>query len=308
MGRLAFVFSGQGAQRAGMGHSFYESDPAVRALFDQAEAERPGTRAQCFSGTDEELKLTENTQPCLYLADLAAALAMQNIGLHPDAVAGFSLGEIPALAFAGAYTPGVGFQVASLRGRFMAEAAREKPAGMLAVLRLDDAAVEAVCAEIPLAWPVNYNAPGQVVVSCAEESLSALREAIKKAGGRAVPLAVSGGFHCPLMEGAAARFNKALSGLDLKTPALPVYANCTARPYEGQPAPLMTQQLTSPVLWRRLIENMALDGFDTFVEVGVGATLKGLIERILPQSRVFSVSNTEEAASVLKEVSNHVEG
>jgi [acyl-carrier-protein] S-malonyltransferase len=302
------MFSGQGAQRAGMGRSFYESDPAVRALFDKAEAARPGTLAQCFSGTDEELRQTENTQPCLYLADLAAALALKNLGLRPDAAAGFSLGEIPALAFAGAYAPAVGFQIASLRGRFMAEAALQKPAAMLAVLRLDDAAVEAVCTEVPLSWPVNYNAPGQVVVSCAEESLPALKDGIKKAGGRAVPLAVSGGFHCPLMEGAAARFSEALSGLDLKLPALPGYANCTALPYESRPAPLMVKQLVSPVLWRRLIENMAGDGFDAFVEVGVGTTLKGLVGRISPQSRVFSVSNTEEAEMVLKEVLTDAEG
>lgn len=135
MGKIVFVFSGQGAQKAGMGKDFYEKNETVKILFDSAEKIRKGTLNQCFEGTAEELKETQNTQPCLYLADLAAANALSETGVMPDGVAGFSLGEIPALAFAGAYSHLDGFQIACARGNAMAKAAAEHPASMLAVDR-----------------------------------------------------------------------------------------------------------------------------------------------------------------------------
>ncbi|NLV49262.1 MAG: ACP S-malonyltransferase [Clostridiales bacterium] len=298
MGRLAYVFSGQGAQRAGMGKSFFDTNKTSKELFMQAEALRPGTLGQCFDGSAEELKLTENTQPCMYLADLAAAVSLAEAGLKPDAAAGFSLGEIPALAFAGAFSYADGFRIACVRGAAMGEASRVSPAVMMAVLRLEDSTVEEICAKVPGAWPANYNAPGQLVVSCAAECVPALEEKIKSAGGKLMPLSVSGGFHSVFMSSAADRFREEIKRFPMRIPTLPVYADCTARPYEGHPAELMEQQIIRPVLWKQLIENMASDGFDTFVEVGVGNTLKGLISRVLPGSRVFSVSSAEDVAEV----------
>nr|MBQ4319781.1 ACP S-malonyltransferase [Clostridia bacterium] len=161
MSKIAFVFSGQGAQKAGMGRSFYDNAEEVKTLYDAAENIRPGTIAQSFDGSDAELCQTVNTQPCLYLCDLAAAVTLNSLGVKADAAAGFSLGEIPALAFSGAYSRLDGFVHAIRRGEFMAKAAEANPASMAAILKLSDEAVIEICDSVG-AWPVNFNCPGQV--------------------------------------------------------------------------------------------------------------------------------------------------
>ena len=165
MGKIAFVFSGQGAQHPGMGRGFYESSAAVRGLFHEAERVRPGTLHMMFEGDEAELRHTENTQPCLYLADLGAAIAVKEAGISPEAVAGFSLGEIPALAFAGAYSYTDGFSMSVLRGAFMGKAASAVSASMVAVVKLPYETVEALCTHYEQVYPVNYNGGGQLVVS-----------------------------------------------------------------------------------------------------------------------------------------------
>jgi [acyl-carrier-protein] S-malonyltransferase len=204
MGKIAFVFSGQGAQYAGMGRRYYEASPQARSLYDAAEAFRPGTLAQCFTGDREMLLRTENTQPCLYLAGLAAAMTLRDAGIRAEGAAGFSLGEIPALAFAGAFPYLEGFRIACRRGTLMQKAAEENPATMAAVLRLDHAQVEAICERFEAVFPVNYNCPGQVAISGTREGIAAVKPEIAAAGGKLVPLKVGGGFHSPFMDGAAA--------------------------------------------------------------------------------------------------------
>lgn len=302
MGKIAFVFSGQGAQKAGMGKAFYEANETVHGLFDGAEALRTGTLKQCFEGTAEELKETQNTQPCLYLADLAAAITLSEAGITSEGVAGFSLGELPALAFAGAYSPLDGFQLACARGKAMAQAAAEYPASMLAVMKLENSKVEEVCKQFKQVYPVNYNAPGQLVVAGAKEEMDAFNKAIREAGGRGLPVAVGGGFHSPFMDEARREFAEAAKAFDLKKPAITVYSNFTTEPYTENVRELMEQQINHSLRWQESIERMAADGFDTFIEVGVGDTLKKLIKRILPDAKVYSVSNMEEIEKVKEEM------
>jgi len=295
MSKIAFVFSGQGAQAAGMGKSFYDNDTEVRALYDACEAIRPGTLEMSFNGSDEELKLTENTQPCLYLSDLAAAIALKNLGVKPEAAAGFSLGEIPALAFAGAYSHTDGFKHAIKRGEFMSEAAKHNPASMAAVLKMSEEEVCGICEKIGGAWAVNFNCPGQVAVAHLSDKAGELMSAVKEAGGRMIPLKVSGGFHSPLMTSASEAFGAYLDTADIALPALTAYSNVTGDVYSDSPRALLTRQINSPVKWTKLINNMAADGIDTFIECGVGTALKGLISKILPEARVMSATTFEEA-------------
>lgn len=301
MGKTAFLFSGQGAQRAGMGKEFYEHFASVKALFDAAEALRPGTLHQMFEGSDEELRRTENTQPCLYLADLAAAYALRDSGLQPEAVAGFSLGEIPALAFAGAYDPLTGFRLACARGQFMAEAGQGVNASMAAIVKLPDETVEKLCAKYAHIWPVNYNCEGQVAVSGDRAELELLYQDVAAAGGRSMPLNVSGGFHSPYMDSASTRFGALLSKTELKMPTLPVYSNCTAQPYDGQVQTLLTRQINHPVRWKETMLHLSQEGFDTFVECGAGSVLRKLAMKTVWPSRCYAVDQLPALDGLRKE-------
>ncbi|MBQ4043221.1 MAG: ACP S-malonyltransferase [Clostridia bacterium] len=303
MGKIAFVFAGQGAQHIGMGRELYASSPAVKNLFDEAEARRPGTLALMFEGDETELKKTANTQPCLYLADLAAAAALREAGIVPDAVAGFSLGEIPALAFAGAYSDAEGFALACVRGAAMGKAAEAVSASMAAIVKMTNEQVEAICSRFEQVYPVNYNCPGQLVVSARTDVMKEFCDAVKAEGGRALSLNVSGGFHSPFMNDAAAEFGAYLVKADIRTPELPAYSNYTADLYGDEVKQLLEMQIQSPVRWEGIIRKMAADGFDTFVECGPGSTLSKLIAKILPDARTFAVETAEQAEAAAKELS-----
>lgn len=301
MGKIAFVFSGQGAQKPGMGLSLYESAPAAREVFDRLEALRPGLQELCFRGEAEELGITKNTQPALFAVELAAAAALRAAGVEPSMDAGFSLGEITALTDSGAADAETGLHLVCRRAELMQADAEANPGGMAAVLKLTDEQVEAVCAGIEGAYPVNYNCPGQVSVACKKESLPELSAAVKAAGGRAVPLKVSGGFHSPYMARAAAAFGEAVRAETLREPALPLYSDYTALPYEGDFAELLSRQICNPVRWQSLMKNMIAAGADTFVELGPGKTLCGLINKIDPAVRTLHVEDAESLLETVKE-------
>jgi len=300
MARIALVFSGQGAQYAGMGLSLYNASPAARELFDRHEAARPGTLSQCFE-PGSALEDTLNAQPCLYTLSLAAAAALDEAGVVPDMCAGFSLGEMSALAYAGVFEGNTGFSLVCRRAEFMHDAARRYPGGMAACLKLSAGDVEALCERVGGVYPANYNCPGQVVVSGSLEKLKELGAAAALMGGRVLPLKVSGAFHSPHMEDAARALEKELAGYALSAPRLPVYANMTGGCYAGDPIPLMAGQVCRPVLWEKSVRNMIATGAGIFIEAGAGSILCGLIRKTDNDVIALPVENAEGLAAAAEQ-------
>ncbi|MCL2408168.1 MAG: ACP S-malonyltransferase [Oscillospiraceae bacterium] len=304
MGKVVVMFAGQGTQHPGMGRELYEKSPAAREVFDCAEKIRPGTIEQIFSGSDEELAQTKNTQPCVFCVDLAAAAALKEAGIPIDMLAGFSLGELAALAFSSAVTYEEAFRLVCRRAELMQKASEAIDAGMVAVLKLSDDKVISLCAEFEQVYPVNFNCPGQVVIAGVKDQLELLKTRVKEAGGRAMPLKVGGGFHSPFMASASVEFAEVLSNTEFKTPEIPLYSNVTAEIYGDNFRELLEKQIKSPVLWGRAVENMILAGADTFIEAGPGKTLCGLVSRISDKVRVFNVEDLDSLKKTVEGVNS----
>lgn len=302
MGKIAFVFSGQGAQYSGMGKELFNNNSASEDIYKRLDLIRPNTSTQCFEGTEEELAQTSNTQPCVFAMELAVAAALSLAGIKPDVTAGFSLGEIAALTFSGAVSYEDGFRLVCRRGELMQNEAEKTDSSMVAVIKLSDEKVEQICNQFEDVYPVNYNCVGQVSVSGLKTQLAEFKKSVKAEGGRCIPLRVVGGFHSPLMSTAAEKFGEELKNVKISSPKIPLYSNYTGLPYEDKYETLLMNQICNPVRWKDIINNMIQDGVDTFIEVGPGKTLCGLIAKIDNSVKTFHVEDCESLDKTIGEV------
>jgi [acyl-carrier-protein] S-malonyltransferase len=292
---VAFCFPGQGSIEAGMGRDIAEAFPEVLQVFRSgSEASGLDLERLCFEAEQEELVDTAVQQPALVATSLAFLTAVrEKFGIVPDFVVGHSVGEFAALAAAGAMTVEDSIALVRERGIAMAEAARQKPGSMAAILGLEDEVVEQLCRKILGVWPANYNCPGQIVVSGENVAVDECIELAQEAGARrAVKLKVSGAFHSPLVARAAERLRPAVERVNFKEPIAPFMSTVTARIESAQRmAPLLVDQLTAPVRFTQAASELMKSGVHTFVEVGPGNVLSGLVKRIDRTAKAISVNS-----------------
>ena len=296
--RTAGLFPGQGSQTVGMGQELVEHFQLACDTFTEADDILGfSLSAVCFEGPADELKRTSIAQPALVTISTAYWRVLASLDFRCDTVAGHSLGEYSALVAAGALAFPDALRLVRRRGELMEEAAARRPGGMAAIIGLSDAEVRELCDEVSQAHgtlaAANYNSPGQVVVSGTQDAISAMRGAVKERGARAIPLAVSGPFHSPLMREAAAAFAEILAEVPMAEPAVPVIPNVTADP-TTDPALLrdaLERQITGAVQWVRTVYAMRNMGIQRFVEIGPGNVLTGLVQRTTPESATLSVDD-----------------
>lgn len=308
---LAMVFPGQGSQHTGMGKAAAEAFPEARRVFEEADRILGLSLSRfCFEGPEEELKLTKNTQPALLATSVALFQVLQSRGVRPDFVAGHSLGEYSALVAAGSLTFEDALSLVHRRGQYMQEAVPAGVGAMAAVLGLELAGVMAACREASeteeVAEPANLNGPGQVVIAGHASAVARASEKAKARGAkRVVPLSVSAPFHCRLMEPAAERLARDLETTRFQDLAMPLVTNVDARPIRtgGQARDALIRQVASPVRWEESVRRLASEGIDTFLEVGPGSVLTGLVRKIAKDARATSVSDPEGVEKFLAEFS-----
>ncbi len=285
MGKIALIFPGQGAQFIGMGFDAYAQFKSAQTIFDQADHYDSRISNLCFNGPLDELSKTSNAQACIFTTELALVAALNEMNVKYEGMAGFSLGEITGLVVSNILTFKDGLELVFKRGKAMENAAMESDAMMLAVLKLKNNQVEMICQDFSRVYPVNYNCPGQVVVSLEKTAEKSFTKAIKEAGGRVIPLNVSGGFHSPFMTSALDVFHKNIQDLNFRESSLPLYSNTNALPYpktRDEIIKQITYHINHPVFWEKTIRTMINDGFDQFIEVGPGKTLSGFMKKIDP--------------------------
>ena len=306
MAKVAFVFPGQGAQKVGMCKDFYDNYACAKKVFEEAdEALGFSISKMCFEGPEEDLRLTEFTQPAILTCSLAALAVMREHGLECEIAGGHSLGEYSALAAAGVISLQDAVMAVNKRGRFMQEAVPVGEGAMAAVMGLEPDKIVEVCQQVEkecgeAVQAVNFNCPGQIVIAGATKAVEKATEALKAAGAkRAIPLPVSAPFHSTLMKPAAERLKEVLDKIEFRDAKFPVVANVTAEPVvkAEEIRALLVKQAASPVKWEMSMRNMIRDGIDTYVEVGPGKTLTGFTRKI---DRAMNALNVEDMASLEK--------
>jgi len=295
---IAFIFPGQGSQKVGMGQAFAAADPIARDTFAEADAALGAPLSRlCFDGPESELTLTENTQPAILTVSVAIARVLEARGWRPDFYAGHSLGEYSAHVAAGTFGFADAVRTVRNRGRYMQEAVPVGAGAMAAILGLDGDAVAAACAQAAdgeVVSPANLNAPGQVVIAGTVAAVQRAGALAKAAGAkRVIPLAVSAPFHCALMKPAEDRLAPELRALAVQAPRRPVVANIDAQPKTDGAAAVdaLVRQVSGAVQWEAVVRRLASEGVRTYVEVGPGAVLAGLVRKIDRDARVASVED-----------------
>jgi [acyl-carrier-protein] S-malonyltransferase len=302
---IAFVFPGQGSQRVGMGQALAQTFPECRAVFEEADdaLDAPLSRV-CFEGPDEQLRLTENTQPAILTVSVAAARLLASRGIAPAMAAGHSLGEYSAHVVAGTLAFGDAVRTVRRRGRYMQEAVPVGQGAMAAILGLEGAAVAQACREAAdgdVVAPANLNAPGQVVIAGTAAAVARAGERAKALGAkRVVPLPVSAPFHCALMQPAQDRLAPELRALPVKPPSMPVIANVDAAPKTDGPSAIdaLVRQVSAPVRWEEVVRTLASAGIRAYVEVGPGTVLSGLVRKIDREARVANLEAPSDLDAV----------
>lgn len=307
--KVAFLFSGQGAQTVGMMKDIYENSVVAREVFEKADIILGRSISSlCFDGPQEELNLTHNTQPCMLAAELAAHAALEEKGIKPDAVAGFSLGEYAALTAAGAFKMEDVFRVIQIRADAMQDACPVGKGGMAAITKQDVSTIQALCDEADgYVVPVNFNCPGQIVVSGEDKAVDQVCASAKSRKIRAIKLPVSVPSHCALMKPAADKLAEVFKTVSFQPVSIACYSDVDALPYrpDADIAAQLWQQVQSPVLWEQTLRNMHQDGIDTFVEVGPGTTLSSFVKKTFTGDediRILNVSDQESLVSTICEL------
>jgi [acyl-carrier-protein] S-malonyltransferase len=299
------MFPGQGSFDPGMGREIAEAEPAAMAVYERGSAASGlDLKRLCFNGTQEELMETEVQQPALVTTSLAINAALRAHGVTPDYVVGHSVGEFSALGAAGSIGLSEAIALVRERGLAMAAAAKDKPGSMAAILGLADEVVESLCKKIHNVWPANYNCPGQLVISGQTSSVDeCCTEAQREGARRAVRLRVSGAFHSPLVANAAERLRPTIEKIDFKTPSASFMSTVTAKLEEASRyRTLLVEQLTAPVKFTQAARELVGQGVDTFVEVGPGNVLSGLLKRIDSSVRAIPVNDLKSLKAAVHEL------